>query len=202
MPHKRHEVSNADIERLKDKVIQDYFYEHYDNTDVTPYGLCSLCGNMGVIDTRGRAISGAGIDAGRLNYCICPNGDAGRNGIAPGVSNMKGMTGERAIRILKWVEGTLKWANPEALTPFERELLTKCNDIEINVPGYGRVPTIEVKDIAPEMILVFEDGPYWEVESVLQVENSLIELTMFLNTDKSKRKIIRKRPTTRIGYIR
>jgi len=74
MASKRQEVSNHDIERLKDKVIQDYFYQHYDNTDVTPYGLCSLCGNMGVIDTRGRAISGAGIDAGRLNYCICPNG--------------------------------------------------------------------------------------------------------------------------------
>jgi len=74
MASKRQEVSNADIERMTEKVIEDYFYKHYDNTDVVSYGLCSLCGNMGVIDTRGRAISGAGIDAGRLNYCICPNG--------------------------------------------------------------------------------------------------------------------------------
>lgn len=115
---------------------------------------------------------------------------------------MKGMTGERAIRILKWVEGTLKWASPDALTPFERELLTKCNDIEINVPGYGRVPTIEVKDITAEMILVLEDGPFWIVEKASQHEFNLIELTLFLQKDPSKRKIIRKRPTTRMGYIR
>jgi hypothetical protein len=36
--------------------------------------LCSLCGNKGIIDTRGRAISAAGVDSGRKNFCICPNG--------------------------------------------------------------------------------------------------------------------------------
>jgi hypothetical protein len=40
--------------------------------------LCSLCGNTGVIDTRGRAISPAGYDAGMRHYCLCPNGRAMR----------------------------------------------------------------------------------------------------------------------------
>ncbi len=37
-------------------------------------GLCSLCGNSGVIDTRASAVSAAGTRSGRLNWCICPNG--------------------------------------------------------------------------------------------------------------------------------
>lgn len=68
------EVSNADIVRMQDKIIGDYAEKYYDNQEVGICGLCSLCGNMGVIDTRGKAISGAGVDAGRLNYCICLNG--------------------------------------------------------------------------------------------------------------------------------
>lgn len=36
---------------------------------------CTLCGNHGVIDTRGVRTS-AGVYVGRLNYCICPNGRA------------------------------------------------------------------------------------------------------------------------------
>ena len=39
-------------------------------------GLCSLCGNRGRIDTRERAVSHAGVHAGRVNFCICPNGRA------------------------------------------------------------------------------------------------------------------------------
>lgn len=37
--------------------------------------LCSLCGNRGVIDTRGMK-SPAGVDCGDVHYCICPNGRA------------------------------------------------------------------------------------------------------------------------------
>jgi hypothetical protein len=36
--------------------------------------LCSLCGNSGVVDTRGRAVSAVGVDAGRRQFCVCPNG--------------------------------------------------------------------------------------------------------------------------------
>lgn len=56
----------------------------YENSWVTDYwvtryvhpqsGLCTLCGNTGQVDTRGRAISAAGIDAGVVTFCICPNG--------------------------------------------------------------------------------------------------------------------------------
>ena len=36
-------------------------------------GHCTLCGNSGVIDTRG-VKTPAGLAVGRLNWCICPNG--------------------------------------------------------------------------------------------------------------------------------
>ena len=36
--------------------------------------ICGLCGNWGEIDTRGRATSPAGYEAGGLYWCICPNG--------------------------------------------------------------------------------------------------------------------------------
>jgi hypothetical protein len=39
------------------------------------YRACGLCGNHGVIDTRG-VKTPAGMDAGGLFYCICPNGRA------------------------------------------------------------------------------------------------------------------------------
>ena len=35
--------------------------------------LCSLCGNSGIIDTTD-VVSPGGIECGRKNYCICPNG--------------------------------------------------------------------------------------------------------------------------------
>jgi hypothetical protein len=37
---------------------------------------CGLCGNTGIVDTRGRAKTPAGFDVGVLRYCICPNGRA------------------------------------------------------------------------------------------------------------------------------
>lgn len=57
------------IHRGEDKVITDYWIEHYTNL-----GLCSLCGNSGIVDTRKTAKSAAGVVSGRLNWCICPNG--------------------------------------------------------------------------------------------------------------------------------
>jgi hypothetical protein len=41
--------------------------------------LCTLCGNTGVVDTRATAVSRTGISCGRLNYCICPNGQTMRS---------------------------------------------------------------------------------------------------------------------------
>ena len=57
--------------------------EHY---IVTAYWLeyyvadhCTLCGNHGWIDTRGTRTP-AGKEVGRVNYCICPNGQMLRAG--------------------------------------------------------------------------------------------------------------------------
>ena len=44
-----------------------------------PLGLCSLCGNRGTIDTRG-VRTNAGVLVGRVNWCICPNGQVLRDG--------------------------------------------------------------------------------------------------------------------------
>lgn len=55
--------------------ITNYWAKYYVNPTVQ---LCSLCGNRGIIDTRGRARSAAGVEAGKLNWCVCPNGQAYR----------------------------------------------------------------------------------------------------------------------------
>lgn len=55
----------------REDVVRDLWIDEFVNR---ASGLCSLCANSGVIDTRGRAISGAGVDSGRLNFCICTNG--------------------------------------------------------------------------------------------------------------------------------
>lgn len=37
-------------------------------------GLCVLCGNHGIVDTRGKLFSPAGVECGDKVFCICPNG--------------------------------------------------------------------------------------------------------------------------------
>lgn len=37
---------------------------------------CGLCGNSGVIDTRGKIKTAAGFECGVRQFCICPNGRA------------------------------------------------------------------------------------------------------------------------------
>ncbi len=37
---------------------------------------CGLCGNAGVVDTRGRVKTPRGDDCGVRAFCICPNGRA------------------------------------------------------------------------------------------------------------------------------
>lgn len=50
-----------------DENVVNYWHKHY----ATEH--CTLCGNHGVIDSRTIRTS-AGKHVGRLNYCICPNG--------------------------------------------------------------------------------------------------------------------------------
>jgi len=59
----------------RNQAVEDYWVQHYVNADVM---LCSLCGNTGQVDTTATAVSPAGVKAGRVNYCICPNGQTRR----------------------------------------------------------------------------------------------------------------------------
>ena len=61
--------------RPKHFLVTNYWLDYY-CTD-----HCTLCGNRGWIDTRG-VRTAAGLDVGRVNYCICPNGQALRAGAA------------------------------------------------------------------------------------------------------------------------
>lgn len=59
--------------------VTEYMFKYYWDKEIDIGGLCTLCGNTGVIDTTETAISPKGIRAGRKNYCICPNGQFLRN---------------------------------------------------------------------------------------------------------------------------
>lgn len=60
--------------KAKSKKVTDYWLEFYIDED---FRLCSLCGNYGFVDTSG-TVSPAGVECGRVNYCICPNGQVMR----------------------------------------------------------------------------------------------------------------------------
>lgn len=59
---------------MPDNAVTDYWLKYY------AAEVCKLCGNWGVIDTTRTATSPAGFSAGGLNFCICPNGQALREG--------------------------------------------------------------------------------------------------------------------------
>lgn len=40
----------------------------------TKQTMCGLCGQSGIIDTRGHTFTPAGFECGVLRWCICPNG--------------------------------------------------------------------------------------------------------------------------------
>jgi hypothetical protein len=57
------------------KWLSNFWCDNYiDNNS----GLCSLCGNTGVIDTTKSAVSPAGVHCGGKHFCICPNGIASK----------------------------------------------------------------------------------------------------------------------------
>lgn len=62
-----------------------YWEIHY----VGSHGLCVLCGNNGIVDTRKSATSPNGISGvGRRDFCICPNGQHMRNDFEIGVMDL------------------------------------------------------------------------------------------------------------------
>ena len=56
---------------MKGDEVEDYWFKHYMDEH------CTLCGNSGVIDTTG-AKTATGLEVGRRNFCLCPNGRAMR----------------------------------------------------------------------------------------------------------------------------
>jgi hypothetical protein len=64
------------LTRPKHYLVTNYWLDYYCDSQ------CTLCGNFGYIDTRGVSTP-AGKAVGRINYCICPNGQILRaNGVA------------------------------------------------------------------------------------------------------------------------
>lgn len=55
---------------LTNDALAAFWLENYVNSS----SLCTLCGNIGLIDTRATARSPAGVYCGRVNFCVCPNG--------------------------------------------------------------------------------------------------------------------------------
>ncbi len=60
------EFDREEEESTDHPVLVDWY--EFSNKD-----LCSLCANWGFIDTRSLK-NAAGVECGKLNYCICPNG--------------------------------------------------------------------------------------------------------------------------------
>jgi len=59
--------------------LTEFWLAHY-ISDKDGIGLCCLCGNTGIIDTRITAFSPRGVGGyGRRDWCICPNGQWSRS---------------------------------------------------------------------------------------------------------------------------
>lgn len=58
-------------EGVKPKHSPDDFWMEFLNT---ASHCCGLCGNTGIVDTRGRMFTPANVETGVRTFCICPNG--------------------------------------------------------------------------------------------------------------------------------
>jgi hypothetical protein len=56
----------------ENETVMEYVMKHY-----CPKNHCGICGNTGVIDSRG-ITTPAGYEVGGLFWCLCPNGQACR----------------------------------------------------------------------------------------------------------------------------
>lgn len=55
------------------KILTDLWFDEYRSKEGVFSG-CMICGNKGIIDTRGKMFTPAGYPCGGLAFCICPNG--------------------------------------------------------------------------------------------------------------------------------
>ena len=51
------------------KQLSDFWLAEF-----APKHHCCLCGNKGIIDTRGKVFTPVGFECGARVFCICPNG--------------------------------------------------------------------------------------------------------------------------------
>lgn len=66
----------AKTEKLPTKnQLANFWHKNYAST-----GHCVLCGNHGIIDTRGKVFTPAGVECGDKVFCVCPNGQAIQRG--------------------------------------------------------------------------------------------------------------------------
>lgn len=61
-------------QETEEAAVKEYWHKYF-----TKDGHCSVCGNLGVIDTRVTARTTAGYYCGAVQYCFCPNGQMLRN---------------------------------------------------------------------------------------------------------------------------
>jgi hypothetical protein len=59
----------AALEQARKEAVEEVWAKEF-----APKGHCMLCGNHGVVDTRGKVQTPAGVQCGGVAYCICPNG--------------------------------------------------------------------------------------------------------------------------------
>lgn len=109
----------------ENEAVTDYWMEHYCGDH------CTLCGNSGVIDSRG-VRTAAGFEVGRLNWCVCPNGQAIR-------AQVKGLPkdtrrGPRTMKV-KRIVGR-KIVEESVPIPFFQQDSGVCTECE----GTGREP--------------------------------------------------------------
>lgn len=62
-------MGNSSINRKTTRYAKDMWLEFLHEK-----GLCGLCGNSGIIDTRRNTFSAAGVECGVNRFCICLNG--------------------------------------------------------------------------------------------------------------------------------
>ena len=54
--------------------LDEVVFDRWEEGFVHPTGFCGLCGNSGVVDTRGTLSSSTGVECGVIAMCICPTG--------------------------------------------------------------------------------------------------------------------------------
>lgn len=64
--------------KISNNMLSDFWFENF----ISPNHHCGICGNWGVIDTRGKVFTPAGVECGIRTYCLCPNGQVMKRGKA------------------------------------------------------------------------------------------------------------------------